>query len=34
MKPDPGDLESSLLREVEERISKRGNTIIAFALAS
>jgi len=34
MKPDPGDLESSLLKEVEERIGKRGNTIIAFAMAS
>ncbi len=34
MKPDPDDLESSLLKEVEKCTGKRGNTIIAFALAS
>ena len=34
MKPDPDDLESRLLKEVEERTGKSGRTIIAFALAS
>ena len=34
MKPDPGDLESRLLAEVEKRTGKRGSTIIAFCLAS
>jgi Fe-S-cluster containining protein len=34
MKPDPDDLESRLLVEVEKRTGKRGNTIIAFCLAS
>lgn len=33
MKPDPDDLESRLLKEVEQRSGKYGNTIIAFALA-
>jgi Fe-S-cluster containining protein len=33
MKPDPDDLESTLLKEVEERNGTRGNTIIAFCLA-
>lgn len=33
MIPDPDDLESSLLQEVENRIGRRGNTIIAFSLA-
>jgi Fe-S-cluster containining protein len=34
MKPDPDDLESRLLKEVEERTGKSGRTIIAFALTS
>jgi Fe-S-cluster containining protein len=34
MKPDPDDLESRLLREVEKNTGKRGNTIIAFCLIS
>lgn len=34
MKPDPGDLESALLKQVEESEGVRGNTIIAFCLAS
>ncbi|HSY90230.1 MAG TPA: YkgJ family cysteine cluster protein [Candidatus Binatus sp.] len=34
MKPDPDDLESRLLREVEKNTSKSGNTIIAFCLSS
>jgi Fe-S-cluster containining protein len=34
MKPDPDDLESLLLAELEERTGKRGSTIIAFCLAS
>jgi Fe-S-cluster containining protein len=34
MKPDPDDLESALLRKVEESTGKRGETIIAFCLAS
>jgi Fe-S-cluster containining protein len=33
MKPDPNDLESRLLQEVEKNTGKRGNTIIAFCLA-
>lgn len=34
MEPDPDDLESRLLEELEKKISTRGNTIVAFALAS
>jgi len=34
MKPDPNDLESSLLKELESTTESRGNTIIAFCLAS
>jgi len=34
MVPDPDDLESRLLREVERSTGKRGDTIIAFALAA
>ena len=34
MKPDPDDLESRLLKELEENTGTRGNTIIAFCLAS
>ena len=34
MKPDPDDLESRLLKELEENSGTRGNTIIAFCLAS
>ena len=34
MKPDPDDLESRLLQELEKSTGKRGNTIIAFCLAS
>jgi Fe-S-cluster containining protein len=34
MKPDPGDLESRLLDELEKSTGKHGNTIIAFCLAS
>jgi Fe-S-cluster containining protein len=34
MKPDPDDLESALLKTVEARAETRGNTIIAFCLAS
>ena len=33
MKPDPDDLESSLLKKVEENAGTHGNTIIAFCLA-
>lgn len=33
MKPDPEDLESALLKEVEDSTGIRGNTIIAFCLA-
>lgn len=33
MKPDPDDLESRLLQEVEKKTGKLGNTIIAFCLA-
>ena len=33
MKPDPDDLESSVLKEIEKRTGKHGNTIIAYALA-
>jgi Fe-S-cluster containining protein len=34
MKPDPDDLESRLLDELERSTGARGNTIIAFCLAS
>ena len=34
MKPDPDDLESHLLEQLEKSSGKRGNTIIAFCLAS
>jgi len=34
MKPDPDDLESALLRELEKSSGTRGNTIVAFCLAS
>jgi len=34
MKPDPDDLESELLKKLEESSGARGNTIIAFCLAS
>jgi Fe-S-cluster containining protein len=34
MKPDPDDLESRLLKELEENTGTRGNTTIAFCLAS
>lgn len=34
MKPDPDDLESRLLHDLEENAGVRGNTIIAFCLAS
>ncbi len=34
MKPDPDDLESALLKTVEATTGTRGNTIIAFCLAS
>ena len=34
MKPDPDDLESRLLKEFEKESGTRGNTIVAFALAS
>jgi Fe-S-cluster containining protein len=34
MKPDPNGLESALLKTVEARVGTRGNTIIAFCLAS
>jgi Fe-S-cluster containining protein len=34
MKPDPDDLESRLLAELEKSTGKRGSTIIAFCLAS
>jgi len=33
MKPDPDDLESALVKSVEERTKVRGDTIIAFCLA-
>lgn len=33
MKPDPGDLESALVKEVEEVTGTSGDTIIAFCLA-
>jgi Fe-S-cluster containining protein len=33
MKPDPDDLESALVKEVEDSTGTRGNTIIAFCLA-
>src|SRR5208282_3666733 len=33
MKPDPNDLESAVLKEVEESTGTSGNTIIAFCLA-
>lgn len=34
MKPDPDDLESRLLAELEKNTGSHGNTIIAFCLAS
>lgn len=34
MKPDPDDLESRLLKQVEKSTGKHGDTIIAFCLAS
>jgi hypothetical protein len=34
MKPDPEDLEPALLEEIEKSTGVRGNTIIAFGLAS
>ncbi len=34
MKPDPDDLESRLLEQLEKSTGKRGETIIAFCLAS
>lgn len=34
MQPDPDDLESRLLDDLEKSTGKRGNTIIAFCLAS
>lgn len=34
MIPDPEDLESRLVEQVEHAIGRRGNTIIAFCLAS
>jgi len=34
MKPDPDDLESELLKKVEDSIGARGNTIVAFCLAT
>ena len=33
MIPDPDDLESRLLRELEKRGGRRGDTVIAFCLA-
>jgi len=33
MQPDPEDLEPSVLKEIEKRTGKHGNTIIAYALA-
>lgn len=32
MRPDPDDLESQLLEDLERRTGKRGDTIVAFAL--
>jgi Fe-S-cluster containining protein len=34
MKPDPDDLESALLKKLEDSNGTRGDTIIAFCLAS
>jgi Fe-S-cluster containining protein len=34
MKPDPDDLESRLLKELEQNTGARGNTVIAFCLVS
>jgi len=34
MVPDPDDMESHLLREIERSTGKRGETIVAFALAA
>ena len=34
MNPDPGDLESKLLAQVEKKTGVRGNTIVAFCLAT
>jgi Fe-S-cluster containining protein len=33
MRPDPDDLESSLLKKLEQTTGARGNTIVAFCLA-
>jgi hypothetical protein len=33
MVPDPDDMESKLLKEVETKTGQRGNTIVAFCLA-
>jgi Fe-S-cluster containining protein len=33
MKPDPGDLESRLLKTIEKNMERSGDTIIAFVLA-
>jgi len=34
MKPDPDDLESGLLKKLEDSTGTRGNTIVAFCLVS
>jgi Fe-S-cluster containining protein len=34
MTPDPGNLEEALVKEVEQVVGVRGNTIVAFCLAS
>jgi len=34
MKPDPDDMESALLKTVEDNTGRRGNTIVAFCLVS
>jgi len=34
MKPDPDDLESALLKKLEDSTGTRGNTIVAFSLAT
>jgi hypothetical protein len=33
MRPDPDDLESALLQELEQAVGTRGKTIVAFCLA-
>jgi len=33
MKPDPDDIESSLVEEIEKKSGVRGETIVAFTLA-